>query len=92
MSRLGRTPWIKVKSETEGAVSLQVSCIKCSEVTELIVPKSNFEDWNTKGNYVQVAFPELGNSVRELFISGLCGVCWDNLFQGLEVEAYEVQQ
>lgn len=34
-----------------------------------------------QGAFVQDAFPHLTSAQREaLFISGICGVCWDSLF------------
>lgn len=33
-----------------------------------------------KGHHVQRVFPELSDDDRELFISGICGKCFDALF------------
>lgn len=32
------------------------------------------------GAYVQDAFPDISPAIREMFISRICGVCWDEIF------------
>lgn len=40
------------------------------------------EQWQRymEGNHVQRVFPELSDDDRELFISGVCGKCFNKLF------------
>ena len=42
------------------------------------VSESGYNAWR-EGEKVQVAFPELDAAKREMLISGVCGVCWDNI-------------
>lgn len=35
---------------------------------------------NNTSRHVQDLFPDLSPAERELFVSGVCGVCWDVMF------------
>ena len=56
-----------------------VFCRDCGKEFRLKVQASDVEKWRN-GAYVQVAFPYLDASERELLISKTCGICWDVMF------------
>ena len=89
MTQLERTPWVKVTSRTDKFVSLEITCYKCSEIEKIKVLTQNFDDWDIQGNMVQYAFPDLDKTIRELFISGICGVCWEKMFNDYSLELFE---
>jgi hypothetical protein len=89
VTQLERTPWVKISSRTEEFVSLEITCYKCSEVEELKVSVSDFNNWDIQGNMVQYAFPELDKTIRELFISGICGICWEKMFNDYSLELFK---
>lgn len=67
-------------------VPIKVICRKCK--TEFLI--SCTPDQKRKlaegKELIQDIFPELSPDKRELFISGLCGKCFDELFSNMEEE------
>ena len=59
---------------------VNTKCKICGEEIILDVRKEDYEKWK-EGELVQVAFPYLSADERELFITGMCGMCFDNLFK-----------
>lgn len=59
---------------------VNTKCKICGEEIILDVRKEDYEKWK-EGELVQVAFPYLSADERELFITGICGMCFDNLFK-----------
>lgn len=55
-------------------------CPACSSVESIEVNIDDIAKYNA-GAFVQDAFPDMPHDIRERFISGICGVCWDTLFQ-----------
>jgi hypothetical protein len=64
---------------------IRMPCVQCFEVQTLIVTAEGVEK-RRHGAHVQDAFPELSAAEREMFISGICGKCWDLLFPPEGVE------
>lgn len=54
-------------------------CRLCKSEHEMEVKKTDLEKYE-KGEHIQYAFPHLTPAQRELFISGICGKCFDELF------------
>lgn len=55
------------------------SVCSCGNVTAATVPGRAVFAWR-QGAFVQTAFPMLDADTREaLFISGVCGICWNDI-------------
>jgi hypothetical protein len=63
----------------EKKVDLIRECVTCHEVFHFEVNTPDWEKYNS-GEPIQNCFPYLTADDRELFISGLCGSCFDKLF------------
>lgn len=61
-------------------VVISKSCKKCSREFLFDVPQKDLEKFMA-GMYIQRAFPYLKPEQRELFLSGYCSDCWDELFK-----------
>lgn len=62
-------------------------CVSCGHVTKADVQGPDLFQYR-QGAMAQVAFPYLSATQREaLFISGICGFCWDNLFPAEDDES-----
>jgi len=61
-------------------ITLKSKCPHCGSVTFVTVDKNDYEDWQN-GKFVQNAFPYLRSYERELFITGICKSCWENIFR-----------
>ena len=60
-------------------------CRICRKKVPLIVDLGDHMRYMAGIDKVQDAFPYLKPAERELFLSGLCGQCWDDAFGGYEV-------
>lgn len=55
-------------------------CVSCGHVTKGEIQASDLFQWR-QGMAPQHAFPYLSSAQSEaLFMSGICGFCWDNLY------------
>ena len=71
----------------DGTYTATVRCA-CGAVVSATVDGADLFKYR-QGAYVQDAFPYLSADAREaLFISGICGTCWDNLLGEDEHECY----
>lgn len=52
----------------------------CAGEHVIIVGAKQFDAWK-QGALIQDAFPDLGDDERELLISGVCGKCFDSMFE-----------
>jgi hypothetical protein len=59
---------------------IKKKCVCCGEEYTVKVHEEDYEKWKD-GELVQVAFPYLTADERELFITGICGICFDDLFK-----------
>ena len=57
-----------------------VDCVRCGDQFDMVVPTHGLIAWK-EGMLIQDAMPELSADERELLISGICGKCWDKMFQ-----------
>lgn len=67
----------------EDELECHFQCRQCDQSKMITVLKIEYVSWNN-GAFTQVAFPNLSNSDREMFISGTCDVCWAELFSSKE--------
>ncbi|WP_339271486.1 hypothetical protein NYE54_08320 [Paenibacillus sp. FSL K6-1330] len=63
--------------ETE---ELRIPCIVCSMTQVLTVSEDDLQKYKD-GAHAQHAFPYLSAGDRELIISGVCGSCFDEMFE-----------
>jgi hypothetical protein len=68
---------------TERQDHISATCSKCKETECVMVNRQDVADWRG-GKYIQDAMPYLSADERELLISGICGSCFDQLFEGDE--------
>jgi len=65
-------------------MTIGLDCRICRKTIEVaLTPEqyTRYEMWRSgKITHIQDALPELPADQRELFISGTCAVCWDNMF------------
>lgn len=56
--------------------------MNCSECGRAVALKVRDEDWvrRRNGELVQHCFPYLSAAEREMFVSGVCGECWETMF------------
>lgn len=68
-------------------MKVERTCRHCGAVHVLFVTATGYAAWDQgRGAYVQTAFPELSADERELFVSGVCGPCFDAMFADLDDE------
>ena len=60
---------------------VMVDCVNCGKAHTLFVNSDDYNSFKTGTLMVQHAFPYLGAPERELFISRMCGLCWDQLME-----------
>jgi hypothetical protein len=60
----------------------RVSCRICNSVSEIEMTEEQNRDIMDGRKLIQniLPFPMYSAAVRELFVSGFCGTCWDNMF------------
>ena len=60
-------------------------CPKRKKESFISVLKENYLKWE-EGEYIQCAFPDLDPEQREIIKTGICGTCWDKMFNFPEEE------
>lgn len=59
---------------------ITVRCHRCRKETALPVSEAQITRWHS-GELIQRVMPELSADDRELLISGICGSCFDQMFE-----------
>jgi hypothetical protein len=68
-------------SENSNAtMPIQKRCHACGEVFTIMVNKEGYELWMSGKTHIQNALPNLSDDDRELLLSGVCGKCFDKMF------------
>lgn len=69
--------------------NIKITCTCCNQPVEIPGLDSNklaaIQTCRSIGMSIQEIVPELSPDYREMFISGICPTCWNNMF-GLESE------
>jgi len=65
--------------EREGHQYAQINCRWCPVQLDIPIEQRHFISW-MNGEYIQDAMPELSADLREMFISGTCPRCWEEMF------------
>lgn len=73
----------KTNSSVKTVIECHFNCRQCAQPIIIDVLDNEYKSW-IKGDFTQVAFPNLSNSDKEMFISGTCDVCWAKLFSSKE--------
>ena len=60
--------------------TLQAQCVSCKDTHVLMVNNHDLKRWEG-GELIQNAMPYLTPDERELLISGVCGKCFDKMFE-----------
>jgi hypothetical protein len=68
-----------VSRDGKGGVYFHVKCRKCGKEDALKVTEEEYENW-WNGDMIQVAFPRMSAGEREIFVSGYCEKCFEELF------------
>ena len=66
-------------SSKEKMITLTATCLICKKKHYIAVPESGYIAWQN-GARIQDALPTLSANERELFLSNMCGACFDKLF------------
>lgn len=61
-------------------INIAIRCKVCKEDQVIRISEADLKKWQD-GELVQNAFPYLSADQHELFITGFCGKCYDNLFK-----------
>lgn len=62
---------------------LEFVCKTCGTTLSVVVDTNDLAKWE-RGESVQKAFPYLPASDRELFLSGICGKCFDSIWEDFD--------
>jgi len=74
-----------MKIETIGdQVIVSITCPKCEKVFQNVVKLGDWLDFLNEKKLMQNCFPYLNVNDRELFMSGMCGKCFDDLYREVE--------
>lgn len=60
---------------------LSVKCKVCKRDITVMVPRGGYNLWARGLKRIQDAMPQLSEDDRELLMSGICGRCFDKLFE-----------
>lgn len=61
--------------------TIEIECPFCDHVSIVELTDEQYEAVMNRGSErIQDVIPDLSPSVRELFISGICSRCWDEMF------------
>lgn len=70
-------------------IYVSVKCIHCGKEYKILMSKDQYTRIINRyqiGEHIQDILPEVSADIRELFISQICPICWDNMFKGNDEE------
>lgn len=60
-------------------------CRICNKETVITMTSKQYFGYIDKNRpIIQEIFPELTPDIRELLVSGTCGICWEDMFNDLD--------
>ena len=65
--------------------ALDIECPICKRIYRIVVSNKELRNYEN-GALAQNAFPRLSPEDREMLISGVCGTCWDEMFEEEDAE------
>jgi len=70
-----------VNEKEDGTLECTFWCLNCDKNHVVKkVPRNGYQRWLMNNEFVQNCFPEMDKDERELFISGICPKCWDEMY------------
>lgn len=66
-------------------ITIVTTCPFCGKSHEVECNEMDYLDWQD-GACIQEVMPYLGQTERELLISGICNTCWNRMFENEEEE------
>lgn len=73
--------------EENKVIRIGTRCRLCDSLITVDLTEKQFEKfqlWEQRKMHIQDAIPEVAPPIREVFISGTCPKCWDEMFGGEE--------
>lgn len=62
-------------------MTIKRTCIKCKNQVELKhVTEDLYWRWRASRDPIQVVMKDVPKEEREMFLSGICSECWDQIF------------
>ena len=77
---------IKQSTFDPEAKTLSTTCIFCKRVVTIPCNKTQYRKFANYEDVIQGIFPKVDAGDREVFQSGICGVCWDDMIPEEEDE------
>lgn len=65
---------------------VKYTCKKCGKVYEFPVFVDDLEKYTKRQEYIQYALPYISSGYRELMISHICPICWNEIMKSDEEE------
>ena len=62
-------------------VTVDIKCVSCGEVYHVHITPEQYHKICERKECIQDILPDVEPGIRELFISGICPECWNNLFK-----------
>lgn len=76
---------------TKDTMIVAAVCRHCGETIRLEVNRADWEEWNSPNRrHIQDIFPYLTAAEREMFLTRICGACFDTIFGGMGDDESEV--
>lgn len=66
---------------TDDTSTIKITCIHCKKLVDIGITNKQYFDFMQSSLPIQKFFPSVAPAIRELFISRICGVCFDSLFK-----------
>lgn len=66
-------------------ITVTTRCPFCGRTHDVEVNEIDYLNWQD-GELIQNAMPYLSAQEREYLITGICAHCWENMFDGMDVE------
>ena len=73
--------------ERPAFVKFRRNCVNCGKEVAFDVPTEGFLSWR-RGELIQKALPNLTADEREMIISGICEVCFKEICNDIEGDAF----
>jgi hypothetical protein len=65
---------------------IQIHCIECKEPQQIVLKGDEMYRLQTSDALMQNILPDQPAALREMFISGICPVCWSKIFKDQDDE------
>ena len=62
-------------------ISVEIICIQCKKPQLVELEYKEYLDYYLRNKHIQDAMPNKPPGIRELFISGVCSKCFDEIFK-----------